>query len=209
MVLDTNENLIYITLDELISFSYPSGSLVKTKDFYEKPRSASSIAEEISEQNEKYMLSHVFSAAFNRGGYTYVISLAPDLCEVTNTECNVINVRVSGGQACASDNLINKWKCECAISAAICARATSSDKLTAKLLYFFDRRLPPQEHLCADSITESENILYSTIDRAFRLISIHKATLCIRFFSRVKIKASYFARLPPESERRCRHFSQR
>ena len=50
MVLDTNENLIYITLDELISFSYPSGSLVKTKDFYEKPRSASSIAEEISEQ---------------------------------------------------------------------------------------------------------------------------------------------------------------
>ena len=106
MLIDINNKEIYITLDELISFSFPSGSLAKTPDFYEKPKTAVAICESIADENDRYMLSHAFSASYEVDGYTYTVTAAPDLCAVYNDHAELINVQASGGRTNAPQSLI-------------------------------------------------------------------------------------------------------
>ncbi len=173
MITDIENKEIILTLDELVSFSFPSGSLVRERDFFEKPKLALSICEDIADNDGRYMMSHAFSASYEHEGYTYNITLAPDLCAVYNDSVEVINVRASGGKRNASESLMKLWERQACCCAAVCADSVGVHGAKAKLIYSFDSRIAPDEILCADSYENARIVLDETVKKAARLISIH------------------------------------
>ena len=173
MLFDQDSNEILLTLDELISFSFPCGSLVKEKDFFEKPKLALAIAEGLADKEGRYMQSHSFSATYRSCGFNYTIQATPDLCAIHNEHVEIINVKASGGKRNASDALLATWKRTVACQAAIAADALGLECIDAKLLYCFDSRYPADEISCADSYNSAIEILNETIIKATRLIRIH------------------------------------
>ena len=180
MLINTEKNEIHLTLGELISFSFPSGSLTKDPQFYEKPKTAAAIAEGIADEDERFMLSHAFFASFFHDGYEYVITAAPDICAIYTSSAEVANVRASGGKKSAPLSLIDTWKREIACTAAICAKALSVKEISARLIYSFDSRMAPEEILCVQSADEAQRIIAETIKKAARLIKIHAERQTVR-----------------------------
>jgi len=180
MLINAEKNEIHLTLGELISFSFPSGSLTKDPQFYEKPKTAAAIAEGIADEDERFMLFHAFSASFFHDGYEYVITAAPDLCAVYTSSAEVANVRASGGKKNAPLSLIDTWKREIACTAAVCAKALSLKEIRARLIYSFDSRMAPEEILCAQSDEEAFEIIKETVKKAARLIKIHTQRHTVR-----------------------------
>ena len=195
MITDIHKKEIHLTLDELISFSYPSGSLSKTPDFYEMPKAALAIAEDIADTDERFMLSHAFSAVYFHNGYSYIITLAPDLCAIHNRSVTVINVKASGGKTNAPKSITDMWQREICCCAAVCADALGVNETEAKLIYSFDRRIAPEQLLCTSDYDDARSILMSTIEKASQLISIHLQRQSVR------IPAAHDAPFPFASKR--------
>ncbi len=173
MLFDPINNEIAITLDELISFSFPYGSLVREKDFFEKPKLAQSISEGISDKDGRFMLSHSFSFSYDTGEFHYMIEATPDLCSIHNDFVEIINVRASGGKRNASDTLMEYWKRIACCQAVIAADSLELEHLNAKLLYCFDSRYPTDEIICSQDYEHARAVLDETITKATRLIRIH------------------------------------
>ena len=173
MLFDTNAKEIILTLNELISFSYPSGSLVREKDFFEKPKTALSIVENIADNDARFMQAHAFSAIYEHEGYHYSITAMPDLCSIHNTSVEIINVRASGGKRNASSSLMETWERIVTCSAVICADSIGVKQLQGKLIYSFDSRIAPDEIIFADDYDKAKRTLEETIHKAAKLISIH------------------------------------
>ena len=195
MLFDTKTKEVILTLDELISFSYPSGSLIREKDFFEKPKAALSIAENIADNDGHFMISHAFSAVYEYGGYHYNITVAPDLSSIRNTSVEIINVRASGGKRNASPSLMAMWERVVTCSAVICADSVGVKALQGKLIYSFDSRITPDEIIYADDYEKARQTLYQTIKKATKLISIHIERKTKR------MPAAYDAPFPFESKR--------
>ena len=173
MLINAEKKEIHLSLQELISFSFPSGSLTKDPLFYEKPKTASALAEGIADEDERFMLSHAFSASFYYDGFEYVITAIPDLCAIFTSSAEITNVRASGGKKNAPLSLIDKWKREITCTAAVCAKALSISKISARLIYSFDSRMNPEEYLCAQCDEEAYEVITETIKKASQLIKIH------------------------------------
>ncbi len=173
LLIEAEKHEIHLSLDELISFSYPSGSLSRTPDYYEKPKTAISIADSFAEQNEQYSRGQVFSASVIHDGYTYLISSAADLCSVGINSLEIINVKASGGKKNASVPTIDTWKREVACITAIASNALGVRECAAKLIYSFDRRMQPDEYICASSVREATDIFFDTLVKASKLIEIY------------------------------------
>ena len=178
MLTDIEHKRIILTLDELLSYSFPCGSLVRERDFYEKPKLAQSIAEDISDSG-KFMLSHAFSASYSYDGYTYDITALPDLCAIYNDHVEIINVRASGGKRTASDLLLGFWQRQICACAAICADAVGVSGAVGSLLYSTDSKLPPEQTKQAPDYETARAVLFEIIEKAARLImiQIEKKTL--------------------------------
>lgn len=173
MLTDIEHKRIILTLDELLSFSFPCGSLVRERDFYEKPKLSQSIAENIADSDGKYMLSHAFTASYEHNGYTYEITAVPDLCAVYNDRTEIINVRASGGKRTASDTLLGFWQRQICSCAAICADALGVRIATGSLIYSFDSRIPPEESKYAPDYSSARDVLFESIEKAAMLIAFH------------------------------------
>ncbi len=173
MVIDAATREIFISLDELISFSFPSGSLARSSDFYLKPKTAAAICESFSGQNESYMLFHPFSYSYEVEGYEYNVGLSADLCSLSDNSLKIISVRASGGKKNASDSLIDSWKRETACICAICADACGVRRAEGTLLYSYDTRMSPCEIVCTESYESAKDTLAETLKKAHELISIH------------------------------------
>ncbi len=173
MLIDIVERQVRLSLDELISFSYPCGSLSRTPDYYEKPKAAISMADSFAEQNEQYSRAGVFSASVLHEGYTYIITACSDLYSVGNGSVEIINMKASGGKKNASATIVDTWCREVACTAAIAANFLKAKELTAKLVYSFDMRIAPDEYLCASSVVDATDILFQTIVKAAELIDIY------------------------------------
>ena len=173
MLIETSRQEVHLSLDELISFSYPSGSLAHSGDYFEKPKTAAAIASDFAEQNEQFSRALPFSASVSHEGYTYIISGAADLCRFCGGSLEIINVKASGGKKNASAATLDTWRRETACIAAIAANSLGARKLNAKILYSFDRRIMPEEHLCASKVSEATEILFETLVKAARLIDVY------------------------------------
>ena len=173
MLFDLKNNEIKLSLDELISYSFPCGSLVREKEFFEKPKLALSICESIADKEGRFMQCHSFSAKYEHGGFSFTIDSAPDLSSIHNDYVEIINVKASGGKRNASPLLISAWQRTVACQAAIAADSLGISKVDAKLLYSFDARYPADEINCAESYEIARAVLDETIQKATRLIRIH------------------------------------
>ena len=173
MQFDSKNNEILLTLDELISYSYRCGSLVRENDFFEKPKLALSICESIADKEGRFMQSHSFTAKYECEGFRFVIESAPDLSSIHNDYVEIINVKATGGKRNASPLLLAAWERIAACQSAIAANSLGLSRVNAKLLYSFDSRYPADEIVCADSYENANSILAETIQKALRLIRIH------------------------------------
>ncbi len=173
MQLDIAKKEIHISLSSLLSFSCPCGSLSRTPDFFERPKTAVSIADAFAEKNESYGRDMSFCASVLHDGYTYIISASADLCRIGTDTLEVISIKASGGKKNASLPTLDSWQKETACVSAIAANALGTKKLSAKLIYSFDRRMEPENYLCASSVSEASEILFDVIIRASRLIDVY------------------------------------
>ncbi len=173
MLLELSKCEVHLSLDELISFSYPCGSLSHSSDWFEKPKTAIAMADAMAEEREDYVRSQSFSASVLHEGYTYIISASGDLCSRGTHSLEIINIRASGGKKNASIPTLDTWRREVACVAAIAANSLGAHELSAKLIYSFDRRMTPDEYICASSVSEATDILFDTIVKAARLILIY------------------------------------
>ncbi len=173
MLFNEPNNEIMLSLDELISFSYPHGSLVREKDFFEKPKTALAICDSISDKDGSYMHSHSFTASYEYEGFRIKLECTPDLSSIHNDYIDIIGVRASGGKRNASQLLLDYWKRYISCQSSICAKSLGLQKTNARLLYSFDTRFPADEINCAESYEEAQATLEETITRALKLIRIH------------------------------------
>ncbi len=194
MITDIKNNEIILTLDELLSFSFPCGSLVREKDFFEKPRLAQSMCEQMAE-DDQYMLSHSFSALYEYGGYSYNITATPDLCAIHNSTVELINVRASGGKRNAAPSLMDMWERAVCCTTAICADSVGITQATGKLIYSFDSHIQPDEIMYAECYEKARSVLDNTIKKAARLINFHIQRKTLR------MPAAHDALFPFDSKR--------
>lgn len=173
MLINELEKEIKLTLDELISFSYPTGSLVRERDFFLKPKTALSIAEGIADRDGRFMQDHSFTSSYEVCGYRYTIQATADLSSIHDDHIEIISVKASGGKRNASPVLMSCWERTVCCTAVIAADSTRVKKIDGRLIYSFDYRISPDEIICADSYTVARDTLTETIKKAHKLIRIH------------------------------------
>ena len=173
MLFDSKNNEIMLTLDELISYSFPCGSLVKEKDYFEKPKLAQSICDNIADKDGRFMQAHSFSALYSVDEFRICLEATPDLCSVHNDHVEIIDVKASGGKRNASEMTLSTWKRTASCQAVVAADSVRVTELSAKLCYCFDSRYPCDEIVCADTYDSAKATLNETLSKAIKLIRIH------------------------------------
>ena len=172
MTVDIIKKEVSLSLSELISFSFPSGSLTRNPNFYEKPKMAAGIADSIAEDGDAYMRLYTFSARYTYDSYTFIISATPDLCAIYNNKIEAINVRAVGGKDPTPVSLYDMWLREVCISSLIAADSLKIKSLEAFLIYSFDSRIEPEKILCTYDYDSARDTLEKTLEKAYGLISI-------------------------------------